>query len=96
MARSGAGGHVGSQDVVRVAVEVLAGSVIRIVVRGSAWRAAIWTSRRSTPASSMVVTNVWLLSALAVFAGIRVAVGLGCWEADPFHMVPQQAAARRR
>jgi hypothetical protein len=31
----------------------------RIVVRGSAWRAAIWTSRKSTPASSMVVTKVW-------------------------------------
>jgi len=30
----------------------------RMVVRGSEWRAAIWTSRRSTPASSMVVTNV--------------------------------------
>src|ERR1700733_10950473 len=30
------------------------------MVRGSAWRAAIWTSRRSTPASSMVVTNVCL------------------------------------
>jgi hypothetical protein len=28
----------------------------RMVVRGSVWRAAIWTSRRSTPASSMVVT----------------------------------------
>jgi transposase len=36
------------------------------------------------------------LSALAVFGGTRVAVGLRCWEADPFHMVPQQAAARRR
>src|ERR1700685_2969314 len=30
----------------------------RIVVRGSAWRAAIWTSRKSTPASSMVATGV--------------------------------------
>jgi hypothetical protein len=29
-----------------------------MVVRGSAWRAAICTSRRLTPASSMVVTNV--------------------------------------
>src|SRR6476661_10341796 len=28
-----------------------------MVVRGSAWRAAIW-SRRSTPAASMVVTKV--------------------------------------
>jgi hypothetical protein len=27
-----------------------------IVVRGSAWRAAIWMSLRSTPGSSMVVT----------------------------------------
>src|SRR5262249_7577089 len=31
----------------------------RMVVRGSAWRAAIWTSRRATSASSMVVT--WLI-----------------------------------
>src|SRR3954466_1954441 len=29
-----------------------------MVVRGSQWRAAIWTSRRLTPASSMVVTKV--------------------------------------
>src|ERR1035441_160332 len=28
-----------------------------MVVCGSAWRAAIWTSRRSTPASSIVVTE---------------------------------------
>src|SRR5574342_639791 len=28
-----------------------------MVVRGSAWRAAIWTSWRLTPASSMVVTK---------------------------------------
>jgi hypothetical protein len=53
-----AGRHVGGQDVVRVAVQVVAGPLCRIVVRGSAWRAAIWTSRRSTPASSMVVTKV--------------------------------------
>ena len=57
---SGAGGHVGGEDVVGVAVEVLAGPTWRMVVRGSAWRAAIWTSRRPTPASSMVVTNVCL------------------------------------
>src|SRR4051812_12621841 len=30
-----------------------------MVVSGSACLAAIWTSRRSTPASSMVVTKVW-------------------------------------
>jgi hypothetical protein len=30
-----------------------------MVVRGSACRAAICTSRKSTPASSMVVTKVW-------------------------------------
>jgi len=41
-----------------VAVKVLAGPVVAHVVRGSACRAAIWTSRRSTPASSMVVTRV--------------------------------------
>ncbi len=29
----------------------------RIVVRGSAWRAAIWTSRGGTPASSMVASS---------------------------------------
>ena len=30
----------------------------RIVVRGSAWRAAIWTSRKSTPAAELVESNV--------------------------------------
>jgi hypothetical protein len=30
----------------------------RIVVRGSAWRAAIWTSRKSAPASSMVAKTM--------------------------------------
>src|SRR5665647_687197 len=55
-----------------------------MVVRGSAWRAAIWTSRRSTPASSIVVTYVWRsmcgcmratrrLHHFADHAGIRVA-----------------------
>src|ERR1022692_1689611 len=28
---------------------------------------------------------MWLLSALAVFGGTRVAIGLRCWEANPFH-----------
>jgi hypothetical protein len=42
------------------AVEVLAGPVIAHRRGGSACRAAIWTSRRSTQASSMVVTNVCL------------------------------------
>jgi hypothetical protein len=50
-----ASGHVGGQDVVGVAVEVLASPVVA-QVRESACRAAICTSRRSTPASSMVVT----------------------------------------
>jgi len=36
------------------------------------------------------------LSAVAVFGSTRVAVGLRCREADPFHVFPQQAAARRR
>lgn len=49
----GGGGHVGGEDVVGVAVEVLSGSVVAHGGSGSAWRAAIWTSRRSTPASSM-------------------------------------------
>jgi hypothetical protein len=58
--RSGAGGHVGGEDVVGVAVEVLAGPVVphrgaRIGVAGS----DLDTSRKSTPASSMVVTKVW-------------------------------------
>src|SRR5271165_4336285 len=57
---SGAGGHVRGEDVVRVTVEVLAGPTWRMVVRGSACRAAIWTSRRSTPASKLVVTKVCL------------------------------------
>jgi hypothetical protein len=57
-AGSGAGCHEGAEDVVRVAVQVLAARSHRIVVRGSAWRAAIWTSRKSTPASSMFGTNV--------------------------------------
>ncbi len=43
----------------------------RIVVRGSAWRAAIWTSRRSSPASSMVVTKVWR-SMCGCALGIRI------------------------
>src|SRR5579862_8430443 len=61
-AASGAGGHVGGEDVVGVAVEVLAVPVMaeRMVVRGSACWAAIWTSFRSTPASKLVVTNVCL------------------------------------
>ena len=41
-----------------MAVKVLAGRSYRIVVLGSAWRAAICTSRRSTPAPGMVVTKV--------------------------------------
>ncbi len=41
-----------------MSVEVLAGSVVPHGGAGSAWRAAIWTSRRSTQASSMVVTKV--------------------------------------
>jgi hypothetical protein len=41
-----------------MAVEVLAVPYWRMVVRGSAWRAAIWTSRRPVPAPGMVVTNV--------------------------------------
>ncbi len=54
--RSGqvSGSHVRGEDMVGVAVEVLAGPLWRMDVRGSACRAAIWTSRRSTPASSMV------------------------------------------
>jgi len=56
--RSGARRHVRREDVVRVAIEVLASTSYRMVVRGSAGRAAIWTSGRSTPASSMVVTKV--------------------------------------
>jgi hypothetical protein len=49
----GAGGHAGGQDLVRVTVEVLAGSLC-IVVRGSACQAAICTSHRSTLASKLM------------------------------------------
>jgi hypothetical protein len=42
------------------------------------------------------VVKSLLLSALAVFGGTRVAVGLALLEADPSHVVPRQAAARRR
>ncbi len=35
--------------------------------------------------SRVTTANVWLLPALAVFGGIRVAIGLRCGEADPFH-----------
>lgn len=52
------GGHVGGEDVVGVSVEVLSGSVVAHGRAGSACRAAICTWRRSTPASSMVVTKV--------------------------------------
>jgi len=41
-----------------VPVEVVAGPLWRVVVPRSAWRAAIWTSVRSTPESSVVVTSV--------------------------------------
>src|SRR5947207_674706 len=40
---------IGSEDAGGVPVEVLAGALWRIVVRGSAWRAAICMSRRLTP-----------------------------------------------
>jgi hypothetical protein len=50
--RSGIEGHVGGEEAVGVAVQVLAGSLISHRVRGSVWRAAIWTSLRSTPASN--------------------------------------------
>ena len=55
---SGAGGHVGGENVVGMPVEVLLCAVVAQGRAGSAWRAAICTSRRSTPASSMVVTKV--------------------------------------
>jgi hypothetical protein len=42
------------------------------------------------------IARLQVVSALAVFGGIRVAVGLPCWEAVPSHVVPRQAAARRR
>jgi hypothetical protein len=58
--------------------------VDRIVVRGSAWRAAIWTSRRSTPASKLVVTNVTE----------HVRVCLGHMYAGLIRDVPQAAGRR--
>jgi hypothetical protein len=42
------------------------------------------------------LARLQVVSALAVFSAIRVAVGLPCWEAVPSHVVPRQAAARRR
>jgi hypothetical protein len=42
------------------------------------------------------IAQLQVVSALAVFSAIRVAVGLPCWEAVPSHVVPRQAAARRR
>ena len=57
--RSCVGSHVGGEDVVGVAVQVLAGSVIlhsRARIRVAP--PAIWTSLRSTPASKLVVTKV--------------------------------------
>lgn len=40
-------------------VEVLAGAFVMHGRSWAAWWAAIWTSRRSTPTSSMFVTKVW-------------------------------------
>ena len=57
--RSGAGCHVGGEDVVGVAVEVLAGPVV--AHRGA--RVGVPSGdldiAQVTPASSMVVTDVW-------------------------------------
>lgn len=59
-------------------VEVVAARSYRMVVRGSAWRAAIWTSRRLMPASSIVVTNV-CRSMCGCMRGIRTpAVAARC------------------
>jgi hypothetical protein len=55
-AASGAGGHEGGGGVVRVAVQVLAGRLQCIVVRGPAWWAAIWTSRWQMAAAG---TRAW-------------------------------------
>jgi len=59
LARSGGGGHLGGQDVVRVAVKVLAGRVMTQRGAGIGVGAAIRTSRGLALASSMVVTEAW-------------------------------------
>jgi len=53
----GGSGDVGGDDVGCVPVQGGAGSTWRIVVRGSGWEAASWTSRSGTPASSAAVMN---------------------------------------
>ena len=57
---SSAGGHVGGENVVGVAVEVLPYAVVAHGRAGSAWRAVICSSRRSTPASIVAaVAGSW-------------------------------------
>jgi hypothetical protein len=48
----GTAGNEGDDDVGSTAIEVLSPAVVEVVVLGSAWRAASWTSRSGTPASS--------------------------------------------
>jgi hypothetical protein len=52
-------GEVGGDDVGGVPVEGDAGSVVRMVVRGSACDAASWASRNGTPASRAAVMKAW-------------------------------------
>lgn len=57
IAASGAGGHVGGEDVVGAPVEIVAGSVVAHGRARVCGRAAIWTSRKPPPASSIVVST---------------------------------------
>ena len=55
--RSSGSGDERDDDVCGVTIEVLSSPVEIVVVRGSAWRAASWTSRSGTPASSAAMMN---------------------------------------
>jgi hypothetical protein len=72
-----------------VPVEVLPRPVVAHVVRGSACRAAICTSRRSTPASSMVVTAL-------VAGGVRQTEGMTELRSAANEAVLDQPADRRQ
>jgi len=57
MGLPGGAGEVGGDDVGCVPVQAAGARSYLMVVRGSAWEAASWTSRSGTPASSAAVMN---------------------------------------
>ncbi len=77
-ASAGSGRYERGKDVVGASVEVLAGPVVAHRGPRSAWRAAICTSRRLTPASSMVVTKVWR-SMCGCILGMRTPAARASW-----------------